>query len=367
MRVSVFGTRGFPFIQGGVEKHCECLYSLMGASCRLTVFRRKPYVRPSGETYDHIRFVDLPSTRIKGWETAYHSFLCTLYSLFRRPDIAHIHNIGPALFAPLLKLAGIKTLLTYHSANYEHKKWPFITRKLLKLSEKIALTASDAIIFINDAQRKRFSPRIQAKSCYIPNGIQAPEFSSATDYLQALGIEKGRYILAVGRITPEKGFDYLIKAFGDAFPEGPGPYRLVIAGGVEGESTYFTALQKNLSHGNLLFAGYVFGKPLAQLYTHAALFVLPSYNEGMPLALLEAMSYGLPILASDIPANQAVNLPPDTYFPVGDEKELAARLRQRMCNGTPERVRYPIPDSYNWTHIARQTVGIYETLLNKPG
>ncbi|MDR1525424.1 MAG: glycosyltransferase family 4 protein [Tannerella sp.] len=360
MRINVFGTRGFPLIQGGVEKHCECLYPLMDHSCRLTVFRRKPYVRPSGEKYDSIRFVDLPSTRIKGWETAYHSLLCTVYSLFQRPEIVHIHNIGPALFSPLLKSAGIKVLLTYHSPNYEHKKWRFIARKILKLSETIALTTSDAIIFISDAQRKKFNPRIQAKSCYIPNGIPAPEFTDATDFLQTQGIRKNKYILAVGRITPEKGFDYLIKAFKETAPE---TYQLVIAGGVEGESTHFTALQKSASCcSNIIFTGYVFGKQLAQLYTHAALFVLPSYNEGMPLVLLEAMSYKLAILASDIPANKAMNLPAPAYFATGDEKELSRRLRQMMCDRTPERVNYQLPDNYNWQHIARQTVEVYKTL-----
>jgi glycosyltransferase involved in cell wall biosynthesis len=347
-------------MQGGVEKHCECLYPLIEKSYHITVFRRKPYVRSSGEKYDAIRFIDLPSTRIKGWETAYHSLLCTVYSLFQRPEIVHIHNIGPALFSPVLKLAGIKVLLTYHSANYEHKKWHFIARKILKLSEKIALTTSDAIIFVNDVQRKKFSPHIQAKSCYIPNGIQAPKFTDATDFLQAQGIQKNKYILAVGRITPEKGFDCLIKAFKKAAPE---TYQLVIAGGVEGESTYFTALQKSVSCcSNIIFTGYVFGEQLAQLYTHAALFVLPSYNEGMPLVLLEAMSYRLAILASDIPANKAVNLPEQAYFATGDETELAGRLGQMMCDQTPERINYQLPDNYNWQHIARQTVEVYKAL-----
>jgi glycosyltransferase involved in cell wall biosynthesis len=336
----------------------------MTHSCRITVFRRKPYVRSSGEQYAPVRFVDLPSTRIRGWETACHSLLCTVYSLFRRPDIVHIHNIGPALFSPLLKLAGLKVLLTYHSPNYEHKKWNFVARNILKLSEKIALTASDAVIFVSEAQREKFSPRIQAKSCYIPNGIRPPELTGATDCLQARGIRKNRYILAVGRITPEKGFDYLVNAFREAAPEN---CQLVIAGGVEGESAYFTALQKSVSGcDNIIFTGYAYGKLLAQLYSHAALFVLPSYNEGMPLVLLEAMSYGLAILASDIPANRAVNLPAAACFAAGDEKELAARIRQTMCvcGETPERIDYRMPDSFNWTHIARQTVDVYRKMMS---
>lgn len=119
MKISVLGTRGFPKIQGGVEKHCESLYPLFNAKYQITVYRRKPYVN-SDKTYPNIKFIDLPSTKIKGFEAVFHSFLATLSACFGKSDVVHIHNIGPALFAPLLRLSGKKVVLTYHSPNYEH-------------------------------------------------------------------------------------------------------------------------------------------------------------------------------------------------------------------------------------------------------
>ena len=151
--VYVFGTRGFPNVQGGVEKHCEQLYPELTSKYNISIFRRIPFLKKNAEkVYKGIRFIDLPSTRIKGFEPFFHSFLCTIYCIIKRPDIVHIHNIGPGMFIPLLKLAGLKVVLTYHSANYEHKKWNYISRKILKFSEWIAVNGSTAVIFVNKKQ-----------------------------------------------------------------------------------------------------------------------------------------------------------------------------------------------------------------------
>ena len=177
MKICVLGTRGFPLIQGGVEKHCESLYTEFPAEYRFVIFRRKPYVRVT-PSYPNITYIDLPSTKIKGFEAVYHSFLSTCRAVLSRPDIVHIHNIGPALFSPLLKLCGIKVVLTYHSPNYEHKKWGWGARTLLKWSEKIALRMSDAVIFVNKFQLEKYDERTRSKSYYIPNGI--PRITPAT-------------------------------------------------------------------------------------------------------------------------------------------------------------------------------------------
>ena len=133
MKVCVIGTRGFPFIQGGVEKHCEMLYPQL-KNVEVTVFRRKPYVTDSSE-YENIKFIDLPSTKIKGFEAVLHSLLASIYAIWIKPDVVHFHNIGPALFSPLIKIFSIPVVLTYHSPNYEHKKWGKLARMILKFSE----------------------------------------------------------------------------------------------------------------------------------------------------------------------------------------------------------------------------------------
>ena len=356
MRVCVFGLRGFPLVEGGVERHCESLYPRMGEGVDFTVYRRRPYVKAEGE-YPRIRFVDLPSTRFKGFEAAFHSFLAARRAAAARPDVVHIHNIGPAMFSPMLRRAGIPVVLTYHSPNYEHRKWGRLARKLLRRSERIALANASRVIFVNRFQMEKF-PDIREKSVYIPNGIEPPAAPKGREELDALGVEAGKYVLAVGRITPEKGFDTLIEGFRGAEHEG---YKLVIAGGVETENRYMERLRR-LAGGEVAFAGPVFGDRLAQLYANAALYVLSSNNEGFPLVLLEAMSYGLPVLASDIPASHLVALDAEDYFPRGNAQALAAKIGERLAH--PKKPAYDLR-GYDWNRIADATMEVYRAVAGE--
>lgn len=361
MDVCVFGLRGFPLVEGGVERHCESLYPRMDEGLAFTVFRRRPYVR-SHRGYPHIRFVDLPSTRFKGVEAVLHSFLATREVARARPAVAHIHNIGPALFSPMLKRQGIPIVLTYHSPNYEHGKWGRFARKLLRLSERIALANASRIIFVNRFQMEKFPEEIRRKSVYIPNGIEPPAAPSGRNELDALGVEPGRYVLAVGRITPEKGFDTLIRGFRASKHGG---CKLVIAGGVETEGGYMEKLRRLAGGGgDVAFAGQVFGDKLAQLYANAALYVLSSNNEGFPLVLLEAMSYGLPVLASDIPASHLVSLDADDYFPRGNAKALAGKISERLAN--PKKPAYDLA-GHDWKTIAARTTAVYREAVEAKG
>lgn len=359
MDICVLGLRGFPFIEGGVEKHCEHLYPRMSEN--ITVFRRKPYVTEvcrSSSVYEHIKFIDLPSTRIKGFETVLHSFLATRRAVKLDPDVVHIHNIGPALFSGMLVKKKIPVVLTYHSPNYEHSKWGKFAKRLLLHSEKVALKNASRIIFVNRFQMERYPAEIQNKSVYIPNGIEEPIISTSTDYLKSIGVEAGKYVLAVGRITPEKGFDTLINGFQAACHEG---YKLVIAGGVEFESSYMDRL-KRMSGNDVVFTGYVYGDNLNQLYTNAALFILSSNNEGFPLVLLEAMSYELDVLVTDIPACHLVKLEPDDYFTRGNEKQLAELITKRLSK--PQKRVYELKD-YDWNSVASATINAYREIVTE--
>lgn len=355
MKIVVFGTRGFPHVQGGVEKHCEELYTSLSEAYQVTVFRRKPYVSPA-EGEGNVRFMDLPSTRIKGFEAFFHSFLCTLYCLAKRPDVVHIHNIGPGLFIPLLKLAGLKTVLTYHSANYEHDKWGFLAKKLLKASEYLAIRGADAVIFVNRLQREKFPHPVLQKSVYLPNGIRKQTPATATDYLSATGLQPYRYVLAVGRITPEKGFDYLMDAFSRLNEPG---LRLVIAGGIDHTTPYSRQFQQKAEAAGVVLTGYTTGEDLRQLYSFARLFVLPSFHEGYPIVLVEAINYGKPILASDIPANRQLELPAGCYFPVGSVRALEEQLRRALAQPY-QACTYAVPIP-SWEEVAAKVARIYDS------
>lgn len=357
MRIYVIGTRGFPDIQGGVEQHCENLYPLIASSeYQITVFRRKPYINNREKTFSNIRFIDLPSTRILGIEAFFHSFLCTVICIIKRPDIVHIHNIGPGFFVPFLKIIGLKVIMTYHSPNYEHVKWSIFTKYFLKFAELLSIKFSDKVIFVSLYQKEKLGNK--GKFVHINNGVRIFPLINNDDYIKNLGLKKKNYILSVGRFVEEKGFDLLIRAFNKTEKKG---FQLVIAGDADHETAYSIRLKELAIDHNVVLTGFVRGEKLQQLFSHSRLFVLPSYNEGQPISLLEAMSYQLPVLASNIPAILQVCLPEYRYFTVGDEESLIDRLNQQLQKDF-EPVNYDMTP-YNWEHIAMLTEAVYKQML----
>lgn len=358
MKLSVIGLRGFPMVEGGVEKHCEALYPKLNKDIFVTVYRRRAYVKTNG-VYDRIVFIDFPSTKIKGIEPFFHSFISSVDAFLKKPDVVHYHNIGPALFSPIVKLRKIPVVLTYHSPNYEHKKWGWLARRLLLLSEKVALNTADKIVFVNKFQMEKYCEKIRKKSVYIPNGINELPVSYNIDYLEQIGVLPNRYILSVGRITQEKGFDILIKAFKLAKKSGT---KLVIAGGVEFESGYKRELQELSKDEDVIFTGYIYGENLHQLYTHAGLYVLASRNEGFPLVLLEAMKYGLDVLVSDIPATHLVNLEEEDYFEKDNYYELSKKIEKRIENA--RRRTYDLKE-YDWNEVANCMSNVFNEVVGE--
>ncbi len=345
--IAVIGTRGFPGIQGGVEAHSYHLYTHM-QDVRLRIYRRRAYLtEQSAQSFPNIEYVDLPSTRIKGFEAVWHTFLSVMHILFHRPDVVHIHNIGPGMFAPLLRLAGLPVVLTYHSPNYEHSKWNAPARWLLRQCEKLSLRFSNRVIFVNKYQMEKCGAL--DKSVFIPNGIDPVTRSDSTTFLEKHGIHAGGYLLAVGRLTPEKGFEYLIEAANRL----PQVTQVVIAGASDHDSTYRDLLERLDTNKKVIFTGFTTGEDLRQLYSHARALVLPSVNEGFPMVLLEAMAYGLPILCSDIPGTRQVDLPEEDYFTVKDIDSLCTAITRLL--DTPDEPQHYDLKEYDWNTIAATT------------
>ncbi len=352
--IAVIGTRGFPGVQGGVEMHCQNIYARIcqTAGVKVRVYRRKPYLTEgSRKTLHGISYVDLPSTRIKGVEAVLHTLLCVLHIALHRPNVVHIHNIGPGMFAPLLKLMRLRVVMTYHSPNYEHDKWDSASKRFLKWCEGVSLNWCDHVIFVNKFQMQKFSTAVQAKSSYVPNGIdRTAQCTAATGFLLSHGIKPKRYALAVGRLTPEKGFEHLVIAAQQL----PQLEQVVIAGASDHGSDYAERL-KALDKGHkVIFTGFTSGDDLRQLYSHARLFVLSSVNEGFPLVLLEAMTYGLPAAVSDIPASHLIELPSERYFAPADPKAMASTMAHCLTIG-PDHIKYDLTN-YDWQAIARRTL-----------
>lgn len=355
--IAVLGTRGFPGVQGGVETHCQHLYPLM-RDCHFRVYRRKPYLTAqSMVTLDNIDFIDWRSTRIQGLEAAWHTLRAAWHCVWHRPALVHVHNMGPALFALPLRWLGIPVVMTYHSVNYEHRKWGRVSRWLLRQCERLSLRYCDRIVFVNRLRMEYFGDDIRRKSVYIPNGAEPAQPTTATHFLERHHITPGAYILAVGRITPEKGLEHLVEAANGSTAIS----QVVIAGESDHNTDYLKQLKALDTQHKVIFTGYTTGDDLCQLYSHARLFALPSLSEGFPMALLEAMSHHLPIVASDLEATRLVSLPDDNYCAAGDSRSLRMAIERTLSLPfTP--IHYDLSD-YDWTTIAQRTLNVFTSVL----
>ena len=179
-----------------------------------------------------------------------------------------------------------------------------------------------------------------------------------TDYLAELGIEPQKYVFAMGRFVPEKNFHQLIRAFAALKQQS---YKLVLAGDTDFEDDYSKKLKSLAKENGVILTGFIKGTKLHELLTHARCFVLPSSHEGLPIALLEAMSYDLPVIVSDIPANLEVGLAFDCYFQTGNEEQLQEKLQKNLVQDFCS-VHY-LMDEYNWDRIAEQVVSVYKNMF----
>lgn len=363
MRIAVLGTRGFPKVQGGVEAHCENLYPLLvDKGCEIVVFTRKPYVDMAIKQYKGVRFIPLPCIKNKYLE----AFLHTFYGIFAakkiNPDILHIHAIGPSLFVPIARLLGLKVVMTNHGPDYERKKWKRTGKLVLRLGENLGSKWANGIICISEQIAENVRRKYGRYSAVIHNGVTIPQLSNSDEILRKYGLVRGKYVLSVGRLVPEKGFHDLIEAFREIKLEG---WMLVIAGGADHDDTYSLGLrEKARRNSNIVMTGFLMGKPLQELYSHAGLFVLPSYYEGLPIALLEAMSYGLPCAASDISANRNTGLDKNRFFAPNSPKKLSTMIKEFISTpftqGEKERQLQMVADKFDWSKIAEKTLEVYE-------
>ena len=256
------------------------------------------------------------------------------------------------MFAPLIRLMGLPVVLTYHSPNYEHAKWSAPARWLLRQCERLSLRYSNHVIFVNRYQMEKCGAL--DKSVFIPNGIDPVTRSTSTTFLEQYDIAQGTYLLAVGRLTPEKGLEYLVQAANRL----PQVTQVVIAGASDHDSSYREQLERLDVHHKVIFTGFTTGEDLRQLYSHARALVLPSVNEGFPMVLLEAMAYGLPILCSDIPGTRQVDLPDQDYFNVCDTDSLCAAITRLLDTPPTAPLNYDL-EQYDWQAIARQVRNLY--------
>jgi glycosyltransferase involved in cell wall biosynthesis len=364
MYVIALGLRGFPGVQGGIEVHAEHLYPrLVELGCDVEVITRSPYASPSLSGWRGVRFRRLWAPRWKILEAPCHSLLGVLYAAWRRPDILHIHAIGPALVVPLACLLGLRVVVTHHGPDYERAKWGRLARLILRLGERLGMQFADQRIAISEGIACLIQAKYGLDAAVIPNGVVLPDIPDSTGTLEHFGLKTRRYIIQVGRLVPEKRHLDLIAAFEHAKLDLQG-WNLVIVGEADHPDRYSQELKSKAAQTpGVVLTGFQSGLALGELYAHAGLFVLPSSHEGLPIAVLESLSYGVPALVSDIPAHLELGLDAGSYFELGNVRQLAAKLRElaeRRFDINEKRVLQQwVIRKYDWKRIAEQTVLVY--------
>ena len=365
MKVVVIGTRGIPNIQGGVETHSEELFPrLVKLGVDVTLIRRTCHV-PEGDNateYKGVKLVDIYAPKKKSLEAIVHSVLATFKAKRLGADILHVHAIGPSLCCPLGRLLGMKVVATNHGPDYNRQKWGFVAKAMLHVGEWCQAHFANHIISISDVITTILAEKYGRKEnvTLIYNGVEKPQKTTDVSYLTELGLEPHKYVLALGRFVPEKRFDLLIRAFQAC---NHGNFKLVLAGDSDYGGEYSRVLKQQAKVAGVVLTGFVKGENLNQLFSNASLFVLPSTHEGLPISLLEAMSYNIDVLVSDIPANKLPELEESDFFHVDNESHLVEMLNNKFSNLQPQR-QYDL-SKYDWDHIAQQTLAAYEECLKK--
>ncbi|MFG6468784.1 glycosyltransferase family 4 protein [Roseateles sp. BYS87W] len=370
VRVMMLGLRAIVGAQGGVESHvrdlARGLLQSHAAEVALEVVERARYVdasRELGVFEGRVRLKALWCPASTGLETIVHTALGVLYAAWRRPDVLHIHAVGPSLLTPLARLLGLRVVVTHHGEDYAREKWGRFARWALETGEAWGARFANAGIVIAAPLQGLIQRKYGRRYEFIPNA--APE-AAKRDERQAVlarwGLQAGQYFLHVGRVVPEKRQLDLIAAFAQC----PGAdLRLVLAGANDHPSEYENQVNAAAAlDARVVRTGALPPADIYQLLSHARAFVLPSSHEGLPISLLEAMRCGAPVRVSDIVSLKAVELPPDCYVPCGDVPALAKALQALPAPGAAV-------DWSGWLHryalpaICQATVDVYRRVARR--
>ena len=368
--VSMFGQKRLSR-EGGVEIVVKELCTRMAQNgCDVTCYNRAGHHVSGAEydgvdktEYDGIRQKVVPTIEKKGLAAVSSSFFAALYSAFGKYDVVHIHAEGPAFFCWLPKLFGKRVVITIHGLDWAREKWKSgFGSRFIRQGEKNAVKYADEIIVLSKGVQDYFRETYGRETHFIPNGVNRPEIREAKLITNKFGLEKDSYILFLGRLVPEKGIRYLVEAFKNIKTD----KKLVIAGGSSDTESFMKELKDMAKDDNrIIFTGFVQGQMLDELYSNAYIYTLPSDLEGMPLSLLEAMSYGNCCLVSDIPECAEVVEDKALIFKKSDVGDLRDKL-QDACDHPEKVIELKkqaadfICEKYNWDEVARETMKLYK-------
>lgn len=365
LRIAFLGMKCMPALgQGGVEVVVEELSTRMAnMGHQVTCYNRsgKQGGKKGLTTYKGVRIVNVPTIDKRGLAAMSASTMAAIRAAFGPYDVVHFHAEGPCAMLWLPKLMGKRCIATIHGLDHQRAKWGKLASTYIMLGEKCAVRFADEVIVLSKGVQDYFRKTYGRKTRFIPNGVNRPKLHEADLIRKKYGLEKDGYILFLARLVPEKGLNYLIRAYRQVQTD----KKLVIAGGTS-DTDQFVKELKVMAAGDdrILFTGFVRGQMLEELYSNAYLYTLPSDLEGMPLSLLEAMSYGNCCLVSDIAECTEVVEDKAMVFRRGDVEDLREKLqtacdREELVQGYKKDAAEFICGKYDWDEVAAETVRLY--------
>ena len=367
--IAMLGQKRIPSREGGVEVVVEELATRMVKNGNnVTCYNRRGH-HVSGKEYDArkikeykgIRIKTVPTINCRGLAAMSSSVFAAIRAAFGKYDVVHFHAEGPCAMLWLPKLFGKRCIATIHGLDHMRAKWGKLASTYIMLGEKCAAKHADEIIVLSKGVKDYFKETYNRDTVYIPNGVNRPEIKGTNEIKEKWGLKKDSYILYLGRLVPEKGIKYLVEAFKDVKTD----KKLVIAGGSSDTDEFSNELKEMAGDDErIIFTGFVQGEPLDELYGNAYIYTLPSDLEGMPLSLLEAMSYGNCCLVSDIEECTSVVEDKAIVFEKSNVEDLRKKL-QEACDDNEIVENYKknaadfICEKYSWDDVVEKTMELY--------
>ncbi len=373
MRIAMIGQKGIPAIYGGIERHVEELsVELAKQGHKVFVYAREWYTPKNINNYHGVQIIHTPTLRTKHFDAILHTFTSTIHALFQKPDVIHFHGVGPALLCWIPRIFAPKTkvVVTMHCLDRYHQKWGFFARFILRIGEWVGCAFAHQAISVSKTIQSYCLNEYQKTTAYIPNGVKIYEHQNCS-LIDQWDIAPEKYLLMVSRLVKHKGAHYLLEAWQFARQQNPEllkDYKLVIVGDSTFTDNYVAQLRQIARGDNsIIFTGWQKGQTLSELYANCALLVHPSENEGLPITVLQAMSYARPVLVSDISEHKEVISDERFWFSNTNIISLAQKITELVEN--PELLKEKgvknkalVEKNYNWPDITKQTIAFYSSL-----
>ncbi|MFA5128292.1 MAG: glycosyltransferase family 4 protein [Patescibacteria group bacterium] len=372
MKIAMIGQKGIPALYGGIERHVEELSAeLVKQGHEVFVYARDWYTPKNINRYRGANIIHTPTFKTKHLDAIVHTFMSTWHAIFVvKPDVIHYHGVGPSLLSwiPRVFAPRIKVISTFHCIDRYHQKWGAIARWALALGEKAACAFPHETIAVSKTIQNYCLNEYHKITTYNPNGVNV-ESNPGDKYLDKWNLEAKKYFLMVSRLVRHKGAHYLIDAWQRAKKDSPellADKKLVIVGGSSFTDDYVRLLHKMaIGDSSIVFTDWQNGEVLNSLYANCLMLVHPSENEGLPITVLQAMSFGRPALVSDIPEHQEVitdyrfwsanasifSLSKKIIELAGDTKLLEEAGKKNLAI---------VKNHYDWRDIAERTNAVYE-------